>query len=61
MSRCLRTMRGTESIHYINVTQSGHRFGQLIVVLFFALVESHVFTQHDITRYDIHAVKPVLL
>jgi hypothetical protein len=50
---------GAEGVHHEHVAQGGVLLGQLVGVLFLALVEAHVFEQHDVTGLNVDAVQVI--
>ena len=55
----LGAVRGTESIHDVDVAELRHLPGQRRIVLFLARVEAHVLAQHDFAAGDLEAMQPV--
>ena len=52
-------MGGAEGVHHEHVAQRRVLLGQLVGVLLFALVETHVFQQHQLARLDLDAAEIV--
>ena len=59
VGRALGAVSGTERVHHKHVAQGGVLLGQLVGVFLLALVEAHVFEQHDVARFNVDAIEVV--
>ena len=59
MGRTFGAVSGAESVHHKHVAQSGVLLGQFVGVFLFALVEAHVFEQHDLAGLNVDAIEVI--
>ena len=59
MGRTFGAVSGAESVHHKHVAQGGILLGQLVGVFLFALVEAHVFKQHDVAGFNVDAIEVI--